>query len=67
MTDQATRKPGKCCKIGCENEMRETRYITYRNVDGNLMRVNIGWCIEHAPEYILEEYNRCEILKGYGY
>ena len=56
-----------CCKIGCKNEAVKEQEVAFRNHHGYIIRTKIGWCKDHAPECILEDFSQVDLLKDGGY
>jgi len=56
-----------CCKIGCKKEATQKQEICFIRNSGYLARLKIGWCKEHSPENILDDFTETDLLRHYGY
>jgi len=56
-----------CCKIGCCNEAVKCQEIGFRNHHGYLIHTHIGWCKDHKPECIFDEFTQTDLLRDKGY
>ena len=56
-----------CCKVGCNKEVIKKQKICFRNYDGYIVKVTIGWCKSCKPDYDLSEWENPDLLRHGGY